>query len=69
MLPKARRRGCGERLFHTRGPAAATYDDRCAAGSYRGKATGFDKSNWPNMGDPAWGSTLYGYYGYKPYWD
>ena len=33
------------------------------------KATGFDKSNWPNMGDPAWGSTLYGYYGYKPYWD
>ncbi|HMD99271.1 MAG TPA: hypothetical protein VKM93_18340 [Terriglobia bacterium] len=33
------------------------------------KATGFDKSNWPNMADPAWGSQLYGYYGYKPYWD
>jgi sporulation protein YlmC with PRC-barrel domain len=33
------------------------------------KAPGFDKSNWPNMADPAWGSTLYGYYGYKPYWD
>jgi sporulation protein YlmC with PRC-barrel domain len=33
------------------------------------KATGFDKSNWPNMADPAWGSTLYQYYGYKPYWD
>jgi sporulation protein YlmC with PRC-barrel domain len=33
------------------------------------KATGFDKSNWPNMADPAWGSKLYGYYGYKPYWD
>ena len=33
------------------------------------KATGFDKSNWPNMADPAWGSTLYKYYGYKPYWD
>jgi len=32
------------------------------------KATGFDKSNWPNMADPTWGSTVYGYYGYKPYW-
>ena len=30
------------------------------------KATGFDKSNWPNMADPAWGSKLYGYYGYSP---
>jgi sporulation protein YlmC with PRC-barrel domain len=33
------------------------------------KATGFDKSNWPNMADHTWGSNLYGYYGYKPYWD
>jgi sporulation protein YlmC with PRC-barrel domain len=33
------------------------------------KATGFDKSNWPNMADTTWGSTVYGYYGYKPYWD
>ena len=33
------------------------------------KAPGFDKSNWPNMADPAWGATVYGYYGYKPYWD
>jgi sporulation protein YlmC with PRC-barrel domain len=33
------------------------------------KATGFDKSNWPNMADPTWGSKVYGYYGYKPYWD
>ena len=33
------------------------------------KATGFDKSNWPNMADSTWGSTVYGYYGYKPYWD
>ena len=33
------------------------------------KAPGFDKSNWPNMADPTWGSTVYGYYGYKPYWD
>ena len=33
------------------------------------KAPGFDKSNWPDMADAAWGSKLYGYYGYKPYWD
>ena len=33
------------------------------------KAPGFDKSNWPNMADPAWGTKLYGYYGVKPYWD
>jgi hypothetical protein len=33
------------------------------------KATGFDKDKWPNMADPTWGSKVYGYYGYKPYWD
>ena len=33
------------------------------------KATGFDKSNWPNMAETGWGTTVYGYYGYKPYWD
>ena len=33
------------------------------------KATGFDKSDWPNMADPTWGTKVYGYYGYKPYWD
>ncbi|MGD0227741.1 MAG: PRC-barrel domain-containing protein [Terriglobia bacterium] len=32
------------------------------------KATGFDKDKWPNMADPGWGASLYGYYGYKPYW-
>ena len=32
------------------------------------KAPGFDKNNWPDMADLALGSTLYGYYGYKPYW-
>ena len=32
-------------------------------------ATGFDKDNWPNMADPAFGSTLYSHYGYKPYWE
>jgi len=33
------------------------------------RAPGFDKDRWPDMTDPAWGTELYGYYGYKPYWD
>jgi len=32
------------------------------------KAPGFDKNNWPDMADLSLGSTLYGYYGYTPYW-
>ena len=32
-------------------------------------ATGFDKDNWPDMADPAFGSTLYRHYGIKPYWE
>jgi sporulation protein YlmC with PRC-barrel domain len=33
------------------------------------QAPGFDKNNWPDMADPAWGVQLYGYYGYPPYWE
>jgi sporulation protein YlmC with PRC-barrel domain len=32
------------------------------------RAPGFDKANWPDMSDPAWGAQVYTYYGYKPYW-
>ncbi len=32
-------------------------------------ATGFDKEHWPNMADPAFGSTLYRHFGFKPYWE
>ncbi len=32
-------------------------------------APGFDKDNWPDMADPNFGKQVYGYYGYKPYWD
>jgi len=32
------------------------------------KATGFDKSHWPNMADRAWGAEISAYYGAKPYW-
>ena len=32
-------------------------------------ATGFDKDNWPDMADPAFGTNVYRHYGYKPYWE
>lgn len=31
-------------------------------------APGFDKDNWPNMADRTWGTEVYNYYGYRPYW-
>lgn len=33
------------------------------------KAPGFDKDNWPDMADSAWGSEIHKHYGYVPYWD
>lgn len=32
-------------------------------------APGFDKDHWPDMDDPVWGSSIYDYYGFDPYWD
>ena len=32
------------------------------------EAPGFDKDNWPDMTAPDWGSEIYVYYGYEPYW-
>jgi sporulation protein YlmC with PRC-barrel domain len=32
------------------------------------RAPGFDKSNWPDMADRAWGAEIYSYYGSQPYW-
>ena len=31
-------------------------------------APGFDKDHWPNVADTKFGSTVYNYYGVKPYW-
>src|ERR1700741_3246431 len=31
-------------------------------------APGFDKDRWPDMADNTWGTTIYSYYGTKPYW-
>jgi hypothetical protein len=33
------------------------------------KAPGFDKDNWPNFADSAWGNSIYKHYGYTPYWE
>jgi sporulation protein YlmC with PRC-barrel domain len=33
------------------------------------QAPGFDKQDWPDMSDPAWGAEIYTHYGYKPYWE
>ena len=32
-------------------------------------APGFDKDNWPDMADTAWGSEVFTYYGATPYWE
>lgn len=32
-------------------------------------APGFDKDNWPDMANTAWGSELSRYYGVAPYWE
>jgi hypothetical protein len=32
-------------------------------------APGFDKNNWPDMADRAWGTSISQYYGAKSYWE
>lgn len=32
------------------------------------KAPGFDKDDWPDMADPAFGAEIHGHYGKTPYW-
>ena len=32
-------------------------------------APGFQKENWPDMGDQQWGEVIYSYYGYQPFWE
>ena len=33
------------------------------------KAPSFGKNDWPDMSNPEWGASVYGYYGYHPYWE
>ena len=32
-------------------------------------APGFDKTNWPDMADSNWGTSIYKHYGLAPYWE
>jgi sporulation protein YlmC with PRC-barrel domain len=32
-------------------------------------APGFDKTDWPNMADSTWGTSIYKHYGLAPYWE
>jgi len=32
-------------------------------------AEGFEKSNWPDTADPAWGERIHQHYGVSPYWE
>jgi sporulation protein YlmC with PRC-barrel domain len=32
-------------------------------------APGFDKENWPDMADTAWGARIFKHYGATPYWE
>lgn len=66
--------GLGDKLFAIPWQALALdpAENRFILGidkSLLDKAPGFDKNNWPDMADPAWGAQLYSYYGYTPYWD
>ena len=31
-------------------------------------APGFDKDDWPDMADRAWGTTVHSHYGQRPCW-
>jgi sporulation protein YlmC with PRC-barrel domain len=33
------------------------------------QAPGFDKDNWPDMGDRTWGTSVHEFYGTRPYWE
>jgi sporulation protein YlmC with PRC-barrel domain len=33
------------------------------------EAPGFDKENWPDMSDTAWGAEISSYYRVRPYWE
>ena len=32
-------------------------------------APGFDRNNWPRMGDRRWGAKIHAYFGQRPYWE
>jgi sporulation protein YlmC with PRC-barrel domain len=66
--------GMGDKLFAVPWNALKVdEDDKCFILNVDRRtieqAPGFDKNNWPDMGDVAWGTQLYTYYQVSPYWD
>jgi len=65
--------GIGDKLFAVP-PEVLTLDQekRCfildADKNELKDAPGFDKNNWPDFADQSWGTSVYSYYGRKPYW-
>jgi sporulation protein YlmC with PRC-barrel domain len=66
--------GMGNKLFAVPWSALKVdEDEKCLVLNVDKKklenAPGFDKSNWPDMADTAWGSEVSRYYGVTPYWE
>ena len=66
--------GMGEKLFAVplQAMKTSTTDDRTFLLDIDKEklknAPGFDKDRWPDLNDRAFGSTVYTFYGYRPYW-
>ena len=66
--------GMGEKLFAVPWPSLSVDLDRerfvlDVDVDKLKSAPGFDKSDWPNMGDRYWGTEIHKFYGRKPYWE
>lgn len=49
-------------------PASGSYSTLRVDKEQLKNAQGFDKSNWPNMADQTFATSVYSYYGQTPYW-
>ncbi len=66
--------GIGDKLFAVPWSALTVdEDEKCfildVDKSVLENAPGFDKDNWPDMANNAWGSEVSRYYGTTPYWE
>jgi hypothetical protein len=67
-------RHAGEKLFALP-PRSLAFDPRAeilrvdVARRLLKNAPGFDRANWPDMGDREWGARVYNHYGLTPYWE
>jgi sporulation protein YlmC with PRC-barrel domain len=66
--------GMGDKLFAVPWSALRVdEDEKCfildVSKSTLESAPGFDKDNWPDMANTAWGTEVYAHYGATPYWE